>query len=64
MGSIVINASPVELCSTDDIQNVIRAVYRQVLGNPHIMESERFVKAESQLTDRSISVREFVRAIP
>jgi phycoerythrin-associated linker protein len=61
-------ASPtvLELWSTsglDDVQTVIRAVYRQVLGNPHIMESERLVSAESQLCDRSIAVREFVRAV-
>ncbi|NET63424.1 MAG: photosystem I reaction center subunit XII [Moorea sp. SIO1G6] len=47
----------------DEVQAVIRAVYRQVLGNPHIMESERLVNAESQLCDRNISVREFVRAV-
>lgn len=66
MGSIVINANPVELCansSSEDTQALIRAVYKQVLGNPHVMESERLVKAESQLCDRSMSVREFVRAV-
>jgi phycoerythrin-associated linker protein len=47
----------------DEVQTVIRAVYKQVLGNPHVMESERLVAAESQLCDRSISVREFVRAV-
>lgn len=47
----------------EDIQTVIRAVYKQVLGNPHVMESERLVTAESQLCDRSISVREFIRAV-
>ena len=47
----------------DEVQAVIRAVYRQVLGNPHIMESERLVNAESQLCDGSITVREFVRAV-
>jgi phycoerythrin-associated linker protein len=61
-------ASPtvLELWSTsdlDDVQTVIRAVYKQVLGNPHVMESERLVSAESQLCDRSITVREFVRAV-
>ncbi|NJK51557.1 MAG: photosystem I reaction center subunit XII [Leptolyngbyaceae cyanobacterium SU_3_3] len=60
-------SSPVlELWPTSDleaVQTVIRAVYRQVLGNPHVMESERLVTAESQLCDRSISVREFVRAV-
>lgn len=47
----------------EDVQTVIRAVYKQVLGNPHVMESERLVTAESQLCDRSLSVREFVRAV-
>lgn len=49
--------------SLEEIQTVIRAVYKQVLGNPHIMDSERLVTAESQLCDRSISVREFVRLV-
>jgi len=49
--------------SLEDIQTIIRAVYRQVLGNPHMMESERLITAESQLRDRSITVREFVRAV-
>ncbi|BAY27532.1 phycobilisome linker polypeptide [Calothrix sp. NIES-2100] len=49
--------------SLEEVQTVIRAVYKQVLGNPHVMESERLVTAESQLCDRSISVREFVRAV-
>lgn len=47
----------------DEVQAIIRAVYKQVLGNPHIMESERLVTAESQLADGNISVREFVRAV-
>jgi phycoerythrin-associated linker protein len=47
----------------EELQTIIRAVYKQVLGNPHVMESERLVTAESQLCDRSISVREFVRAV-
>lgn len=49
--------------SADDVKAVIRAVYKQVLGNPHVMESERLVSAESQLADGSLSVREFVRAV-
>lgn len=49
--------------SKEDIQSIIRAVYKQVLGNPHVMESERLVTAESQLNDGSMSVREFVRAV-
>ena len=47
----------------EDVQVIIRAIYKQVLGNPHVMESERLVAAESQLCDRSITVREFVRAV-
>ncbi|MEM7553205.1 MAG: phycobilisome rod-core linker polypeptide [Cyanobacteria bacterium P01_A01_bin.84] len=49
--------------SQEDIQIIIRAVYKQVLGNPHVMESERLTNAESQLCDRSITVREFVRTV-
>jgi phycoerythrin-associated linker protein len=47
----------------DDVQAVIRAVYKHVLGNPHVMDSERLTSAESQLADGSLSVREFVRAV-
>jgi phycocyanin-associated rod linker protein len=60
------DASPVELrpfASQDDIKTVISAVYRQVLGNDYIMKSERLVGAESLLTNREITVREFVRAV-
>ncbi|MCF4969671.1 phycobilisome rod-core linker polypeptide [Nostoc sp. CMAA1605] len=49
--------------SLEEVQTIIRAVYKQVLGNPHIMESERLVTAESKLCDRSITVREFVRIV-
>ncbi len=49
--------------SGEDVQNVIRAAYRQVWGNPHVMESERLWTAESQLRDGAISVREFVRRL-
>jgi phycoerythrin-associated linker protein len=58
--------TPTELWSTsslEEVQTVIRAVYKQVLGNPHVMDSERLVTAESQLCDRSITVREFVRQV-
>jgi phycoerythrin-associated linker protein len=49
--------------SSADVETIIRAVYKQVLGNPHVMESERLVAAESQLCNGAISVREFVRAV-
>ena len=57
---------PVELrpnWTQDDLQVVIRSAYRQVLGNEHLMQSERLVGAESLLQRGSITVREFVRAI-
>lgn len=63
--TVVLDA-PLELWSSstnDDKTAIIRAVYKQVLGNPHVMESERLVSAESQFYDGSISVREFVRAV-
>jgi phycocyanin-associated rod linker protein len=59
-------ASPVELrsnASREEIELVIRAVYRQVLGNDYIMASERLVSAESLLRDGNLTVREFVRSV-
>ena len=47
----------------DAAEVVIRAVYRQVLGNAYVMESERQTVAESKFKDGELSVREFVRAI-
>jgi phycocyanin-associated rod linker protein len=58
--------SPVELrlnWDKEDAKEAIRAVYRQVLGNEHIMNSERLSSAESLLGNGSITVREFVRAV-
>ncbi|NDD70836.1 photosystem I reaction center subunit XII, partial [bacterium] len=58
--------APRELVPGDDDQakeSVIRAVYRQVLGNAYVMESERQVVAESQFKLGEISVRELVRRI-
>ncbi|NJL56017.1 photosystem I reaction center subunit XII [bacterium] len=60
------SATILELWNTsglEETQTIIRAVYKQVLGNPHVMESERLITAESQLCDRSITVREFVRVV-
>jgi phycoerythrin-associated linker protein len=47
----------------DDLQGVIRAAYRQVLGNAHVMESQRLSSAESFLRNGDISVKEFVRTV-
>ncbi|HBL14847.1 MAG TPA: photosystem I reaction center subunit XII [Cyanobacteria bacterium UBA11162] len=60
------NATPVELrpnWTESDVQAVIRAVYRQVLGNDYLMASERLTSAESLLRNGYISVREFVRSV-
>ena len=60
------NSDPVELLpgrSEEEVDIVIRAVYRQVLGNAYVMESERLVVPESQLKLGEISVREFVRQV-
>ncbi|PAX51134.1 phycobilisome linker polypeptide [Brunnivagina elsteri] len=46
-----------------DIEIIVRAVYRQVLGNSYLMESDRLLSAESLLKQGQLSVREFVRAI-
>lgn len=47
----------------DDLKIVIRAVYKQVLGNAHLMESERLSSAESFLRNGDITVRGFVRIV-
>ncbi len=60
------DSKPVQLLIGDseaDIEVVIRAIYRQVLGNAHVMESERPIVLESQLKNRNLSVREFVRRL-
>jgi phycoerythrin-associated linker protein len=49
--------------SNDQINALIRACYRQVMGNPHLMEFERSLSAESRFCDGYLSTREFVRAI-
>ncbi|MDJ0650880.1 MAG: phycobilisome rod-core linker polypeptide, partial [Xenococcaceae cyanobacterium MO_188.B19] len=49
--------------SEEEVESIIRAVYRQVLGNAYIMESERATVPESQFKRGELSVREFVRAI-
>ena len=64
--NVLANANPIELIpgnSDTEIEIVIKAVYKQVLGNAHIMESERLTVAESQLKRGEISVREFVRCV-
>jgi phycocyanin-associated rod linker protein len=47
----------------EDVEAVIRAVYRQLLGNDYLMASERLKSAESLLRDGNLTVREFVRSV-
>lgn len=47
----------------EEAEVVIRAVYRQLLGNDYLMKSERLTSAESLLCDGNITVREFVRCV-
>jgi phycocyanin-associated rod linker protein len=57
---------PVELRpngSQGDVQSVIWAAYRQVLGNEYLMKCEHLVGPESLLRQGQASVRDFVRAI-
>jgi phycoerythrin-associated linker protein len=49
--------------SVEEAETIIRSVYRQVLGNAYVMESERLTVAESQFKLGQSSVREFVRAV-
>ncbi|MGD1856122.1 MAG: phycobilisome rod-core linker polypeptide [Leptolyngbyaceae cyanobacterium] len=58
--------APVELrpkATSKDIEGVILCVYQQVLGNPHLLSSDRLVISESLLRDRKITVQEFVRQV-
>ncbi len=47
----------------EEAKVAIQAVYRQVMGNDHLMKSERLTSAESLLCNGSVSVREFVRGV-
>ena len=58
--------APIELrpnWTQDDAKTIINAVYRQVLGNDYIMQSERLTATESLLCNGSLTVRDFVRAV-
>ncbi len=60
------DTSPLELLpgrSEEEVESVIRAVYRQILGNAYVMESERASVPESQFKRGELSVRDFVRAV-
>ncbi|MEM6610934.1 MAG: phycobilisome rod-core linker polypeptide [Cyanobacteria bacterium P01_C01_bin.72] len=66
LGLDAFEGSPVELRSNfteEDLQQVIRAVYKQVLGNQYVFETEELTSAESLLRNGDITVRDFVRAV-
>lgn len=59
-------AAPVELRSNatkEEIEGVILAVYRQLLGNDYLMKSERLTGAESLLRYGKSTVQEFIREV-
>ncbi|WP_009632130.1 phycobilisome rod-core linker polypeptide [Synechocystis sp. PCC 7509] len=54
----------IEDCSNpNDVLDLINAAYRQVLSEHQILQFNRQVQLESQLKNRSISVRDFIRGI-
>ncbi len=54
----------IEDCSNpNDVLELINAAYRQVLSEHQILQFNRQVQLESQLKNRSISVRDFIRGI-
>lgn len=60
------DSQPIRLwpgASEVEVETVIRAAYRQVLGNAYVMDSERLKIAESHLKPGEISVCDFVREI-
>ena len=66
LGLDAFEGDPLELrpnTTEGELEEIINACYRQVLGNMHILDSDRLSDVESQLRNKDISVREFVRAI-
>jgi phycocyanin-associated rod linker protein len=60
------DASPTELrpnSTKEEVEKAISAVYRQLLGNDHLMKFERLISSESLLRDGKITVQEFVRQV-
>ena len=66
LGLDAFEVAPLEmrpLQTEDDLQTIIRAVYKQVLGNEHLMEEQRLESAEALLRGGDITVRQFVRLV-
>ena len=51
------------VAAAEDKDSIIRAVYQQVLGQQHLMASERLTAAESLFRNDYLNVRELVRTI-
>lgn len=49
--------------SADETSAVIRAIYKQILGNAYVMESERQQTPESRFRQGELSVVEFIREV-
>lgn len=52
-----------ETSSDSDVQELIWAIYRQIFSEHLILEDYRQLALESQLRNRQLSVREFIRAL-
>ena len=49
--------------SAEEKETLIKTIYRQILGNAYVMESERAIVAESQFQRGELSVRDFIRQV-
>ena len=66
LGLDAFEGDPLELrpnTTEGELEQIIRAVYKQVLGNQHLMEGDRLSSAESMLRNGDLTVREFVRSV-
>jgi phycocyanin-associated rod linker protein len=60
------DTQPIELrpkFTSAEAKGVINGIYRHVLGNAHLMASDRLTAMESLLVNGQLSVREFVRGL-
>lgn len=66
LGLDAFEVDPLELrpnTTEGELEQIIRAVYKQVLGNQYLMEGDRLSSAESMLRNGDLTVREFVRNV-
>ena len=66
LGLDAFEGAPLELrtnATESDLQEVVRAVYKQVLGNQHLLEADALASQEAMLRNGDITVRQFVRLI-